>query len=313
MSFAFTTRAYVYGDGGGFYKLFWDFLYRVGYRDTTTFRDAEKIIEGIRNNIWPVIIVDSSLDEKFDTLGLLDKLYGIFGFELLQFVVMGSAEDRRYQLYHKALSASGFLQKPLVQGEATKFMASLLPPAEDKWTRLALEVSKLLLMRNVEGARPALVQLAANPTMEKGAEIALLRSEIFQGQFSRAEERLVRLLKKFPGDLRIYCEAVEYFKATSQIGNAVRFLKEIEKTKALPHRVWDRACLSLEIDDLDGVADAFDQLVKLDERYKHVAMRGYAQMFLFTGLQEYLPHFVKNSPALWKEYTDCQMRAKKSS
>jgi hypothetical protein len=308
----FTTRAFLYDESGGFYRIFKDFMHRVGYRETVTFQDAQQVVEAIRSNVWPVIFIDANSDGMFDSLGFLDRLYMTPGFELLPFVVFGLPEDRRTQLYAKAVGARGHLQRPLAPGDATQLVKPLLADPCDKWVALALEVSKLLLADNFEGARNGLVQLVANPAMERGAEVALLRGEIALGQFSRAEERLIRLLKKFPGDLRMYCEAAEYFKATHQIVNAVRFIKEIEKTRALPHRTWDRVCMSVEMDDLNGAVDALEELNRTG-RFRPCALRGYVQLFLSLGLHEHVPRLLSSNSVLARQYLEFQTRSKKPS
>jgi hypothetical protein len=259
-----------------------------------------------------VIFIDANGEGLFDSLGFLDNLYSRPGFELLPYVVFGLPDDRRTQLYAKAVGARGYLRRPLAPGDAKALVKPLLADSSDKWVTLALEVSKLLLMGNVDGARNGLVQLVANPVMEKGAEVALLRGEVSQGQFSRAEERLIRLLKKFPGDLRMYCEAADYFRSTHQIVNAVRFIKEIEKTRALPHRTWDKVCMLLEADDLNGAVDALDELART-ERYRQVSLRGYVQLFLFLGLNEYVPRLLASHSALSRQFIDFQTRAKKTN
>jgi hypothetical protein len=308
----FVTRAFLYDETGAFYRIFKEFMQRVGYRDTAVFQDASQIAEAIRNDVWPVVFIDANGEGLFDSLGFLDRLFSTPGFELLPYVVFGLPDDRRTQLYAKAVGARGFLCRPLAPGEAKAFVLPLLADSRDKWVALALEVSKLLLMGNVEGARNGLVQLVANPAMERGAEVALLRGEISLGQFSRAEERLVRLLKKFPGDLRLYCEAADYFRSTHQIVNAVRFVKEIEKTRALPHRTWDRVCMSLEMDDLNGAAEALEELART-ERFRQVSLRGYVQLFLLLGLNEFVPRLLGSHSALSRQYLDFQTRAKKTN
>ncbi len=307
MANAVVTRAFFYGDSGGFFQNLRDFLYRVGYRDSTTFSQLGEIAEALQNNIWPVIFLDSAGAEQFDSLGLLDRFYGTPGFELVPFVVIGTEEDRKIKIYSKGIGARGFLLRPLRPLDATSLLKSLLSEQNEPWGSLALEVSKMLLLRNVDGARNGLIQLAANPIVEKGAEVALLRGEILQGQISRAEDRIVRLLKKFPNDLRIHCEAIDYFRTTIQYAEAIRFLKEIEKTNVLPHRIWDRACLSLEIDDLNGAFDAIEELSKR-ESFRSCASRGFVQMLLFMGLQDFVPYFLKGSPALGREYAEYLVR-----
>lgn len=306
----FVTRAYVLGEGGSIFQILRDFLHRVGFRETVSFRDPSLIAEAVRKDVWPVVLVDSTSTTQFDVMGLFDTIYSTVGHELLPFVIVGTPEDRRAQVYAKGVGARGFLQRPLIPGEATTLMKPLLAPENDKWIPLALDVSRKLMLKNYEQASSGLFQLTAHPVLGKGAEIALLRVEILQGQFSRAEERLVRLLKKFPGDLRMYCEAAEYFKATTQPATALKFLREIQKTKALPNRTWDRVCLSLEIDDLNGATEGLEELTKV-EQMRNVSARGFLQLFLLLGLNEYVPHLLKGQSALGREYAGHMMRAQR--
>ncbi len=297
------TRAYIYGIDGGFYQVFRRFLSGIEFSEVRIFTDPSEIVDALNEGIWPIVFLDSNESSPLDSLGQMDRLYATRGFELLSFVLLGSAEDTRILRFSSAIGARAAVVRPLHPPEASKALAGILPKAGDTWAVLAQGVSKLLLLGDFEGARTPLLRLTGNPLYEKGAEIALLRNEIAQGQFSRAEERLVRLLKRFPSDLRIYCEAADFFRATTQHSLAIRFLKEIEKSNVLPHRSWERACVSLECDDLNGVAQALEELGK-SNRFRSAATMGFLQLMVSMGIQDHLSHMVKGNPLLARRCAD---------
>jgi hypothetical protein len=297
------TRAYIYGIDGGFYQVFRRFLSGLEFSEVRIFTDPSEIVDALNEGVWPVVFLDSNENSPLDSLGMMDRLYATRGFELLSFVLLGSAEDSRILRSAHAIGARAGVVRPLHPAEASKALAGIMPKVGDTWALLAQGVSKLLLLGDYEGARTPLLRLTGNPVHEKGAEVALLRNEIALGQFSRAEERLVRLLKRFPSDLRIYCEAADFFRATTQHSLAIRFLREIEKTNVLPHRSWDRACACLECDDLNGAAQALEELGKSNQ-FRSVATMGFLQLMVAMGLQDYLVPLAKGSPLLSRRCAD---------
>ncbi len=303
MESKFSTQALVFGTDLGFYQMLKRFIMQQGIADVRTFVDPAEISQAISGNIWPIVFIDSSDDSAFDSLGFLDRFFATPGFELLSFVAMGSSDAHHVMQFARGVGARGGILRPLQPSEAAKVISRVLPKTNDPVILLALAASKLLLAGDFERARVPLLKLAGNAVFEKCSEVALLRGEISLGICSRAEERLARLLKRFPGDLRIYCEAANYFRHTTQHLMALRFLREVEKTNALPHRSWERACMALEIDDLDSAAVALDALGKYP-RHRQAAQMGFAQLLISMGLQDHVPQVMKGCPTLAKRYSE---------
>lgn len=308
---AVVTRAYYFGEGVGFFQGLRDFLYRQGLRETTATRDYREIAEALRQGVWPIIIVDGSGEGGQDSPAIFETLHGRYGFELFPYVLVESEENLRISRHAASLGAKGSIRKPIHPIETSSLIRALVDQGKEPAVRTAIETAKLMIFeRRFDAARASLQTLSSCPGFERSSEVALLRVETMLGHYSRAEERLRRLLTRYPGELRFLCEAADYMRNTSQLYTAIRFLKAIDGQNALRHRTWELGCLGLEVNDLEMASSVFEGLSKTPG-YRDLSILGVVRVMMCLGLSEYVPQIVRAAPAVAKEYSNFVLKTRK--
>lgn len=298
---SFVPKALLFAEDSAFLTFLRSFLFKFGFRDSEVTADPRVIAKYLMSNVWPIIFVDHS-DGYSDAFAVFEGIYKTPGYELLPFVFVAPEDKKYFDTYFRNLGACGVIKKPLQPVEATKLMKSILPPKDDKVTFLALQTSKMMLQGQYDKCLPILAKLTAFPQFAAGANVAITRCEIATGQFSKAEERIQKLLTANPKDVRALAEYCEIFRHKLQFSEAIKcykLIREIHPEMTL--KVWEQILLHLELDEID---DAVGLLWELNRgvTYKELAAEAIARVMLFMGLQDHVPAFLRPYPNLLKRY-----------
>lgn len=299
----YTPKAIIFGDENGFTQLLREFLFEMGLRETVVAKEAHEIYNYIHEKQWPIVIVNHS-EGHHDGLMMFEEIYKTRGLELLPYVFTAPETSNKYSLFAQSIGAKGYISKPLNVQNARKTLRQIIPDMESPSAELAFKATILLLNKREEDAIPLLEQLTKVPFYAKGAEVALIRLEIAKGEFSKAEERLARLMKHADAKIRALCEYTEFYLKRSQFNEAMkiyRTLKEIHPEMNL--KVWEQIVLHIELEEIDAAAVLLNELSR-DPNMKDFAVEGLARIMIFMGLSEYVPSIAKASPNVAKMYAN---------
>ena len=300
----FTPKAIIFSSEQqhGFIPLLKQFLFKVGLRETIMAKHASDISRYMFDNFWPIVFIDCT-DGLNDGFALFEALYKTSGFQLVPFIFIAPPDKKIYHLLSISAGATGVVKKPLQIMEAEKLLQVIIPPANDPVTGLALQISRIMLKGDFEKAIPALTRLSTIEKFRRGAEISLVRCEIGLGHISKAEDRLRKLLKENPKEVRILCELSDFLKRNSQYQSAQRCYQRIrEMHPQMTIKIWDQILMHFELDQLDEAAVLLETLQN-DSSFKELSTEGFARIMLFMGLADHIPQLVKQYPNLYRQYS----------
>lgn len=277
------------------------FLFKYGLRNSIVATEPADISKYMFENFWPIIFIDHT-DGLNDGFAVFEGLYKTIGYQLLSFVFLAPTEKKIYETYFESVGAAGIIRKPLQVVETERLLQRLIPDPKDQVANLALQISRIMLKGDFERAIPALTRLSSVEKYNRGAEIALVRCEISLGYFSKADDRLRRLLKENPRDIRILCELSDFLKKKSQYQSSQRcyqLIREIHPQMTI--KIWDQIMMHFELDQLDEAAVLLESLQN-DLTFKELSTEGLARMMFFIGASENIPQLIKPFPSLLRQY-----------
>ena len=298
----FTTKAILYSEEQGFTDILKTFLFKCGLRETIIVQDPAEIGHMLHDNYWPIVFVDHT-DGHQDGFSVFDGIYKTVGYELLPYVFMCSAEKKVYQLFGLSAGARGILKRPLQPNEAGALIKQLIPPAGDAVTNLALQISKIMNKGDFQKAIPALTKLQQIPQFKRGAEIALIRCDIYTGQHLKAEERLKKLHLENDKDIRVLSEMCDFYKRNCKYAEAIKYYNMIRHVHPrMTLKIWDQFMLHMELDHLDEAASILEEM-HTDLTFGEMATDAVLRILIMMGIPQYSVLVTRSHPALTKHFS----------